>query len=357
MAVHHERWRRGNQWIVKWRDPWTGKRRSRGFPDEEAAGQFDNAQALMAAHEKELVRRARQQRAARYRITVGELLDRYIRQLQAEVTRKTSRYHVQSLLDIYGGRQAGRMTNADVAAWVEILRGRGVADSTIVRRASILRGGLRWGVREGLLESNPIPDLRLPKARSKRVPPPTPAEARRIMEHAAPHIQRVIILGTATGARIGPSELFRITWADVDTERATVRIHTADKGARHPYRDVPLRPDVLTLLRVWQAHDTQSHGSPYVINYKGDAVRSINSGWHAALRRAGVRDEITPYALRHYFATEALARGAEFGSVAAIMAHRPSMLFDVYQHVTHAQKVAAIKPLPSLLKKGQIAGL
>lgn len=357
MAVHHEAWRRKNQWIVRWRDPWTGKRRSRGFGDEAEARNFDSAQSLLAGHEKELVKRARQQRAAKYRITVAELLDRYIGQIHAEVTRKTSRYHVQSLLDIFGTRQAGRMTNADVAAWIEIMRGRNVTDTTIVRRVSILRAALRWGVLDGLLESNPIPDMRLPKARSKRVPPPTPQEARRIMEHAAPHIQRVIILGTATGARVGPSELFRVTWADVDMEQASVRIHTADKGARHPYRDVPLLPDVLSLLRVWQAHDARTHGSPYVINYKGAIVRSINSGWHAALRRAGVRDEITPYALRHYFATEALAHGAEFGAVAAIMAHRPSMLFDVYQHVTDKQKKAAVKPLPSLLKKGQIVGI
>lgn len=357
MAIYHEAWRKRHTWIVRWRDPWTGKRRSRGFGDEDTARHFDSAQALLAAHEKDLVKRARQQRAAKYRITVAELLDRYIGQINAEITRKTSRYHVQTLLDIFGSRQAGRMTHADVAAWIEIMRGRKVTDATIVRRVSILRAGLRWGVLEGLLESNPIPDLRLPKARSRRAPPPTPQEARRIMEHAAPHIQRVIILGTATGARIGPSELFRITWGDVDMERGTVRIHTADKGSRHPYRDVPLRPDVLSLLRLWQGHDAESHGSPYVINYKGAFVYSINSGWHAAPRRAGVRDEITPYALRHYFATEALARGAEFGSVAAIMAHRPSMLFDVYQHVTHQQKVAAVKPLPSLLKKGQIVGV
>lgn len=356
MAVHHEQWRRGNRWIVKWRDPWSGKRRSRGFPDETAAQNFDAAQLLLAAHEKELIQRARQQRAAKYRITVNDLLTRYIGQLAAPVTRVSSGYHVQSLLDIFGTRQAGRMTGADVAAWIEIQRQRGVGDTTIVRRVSILRAALRWGVRENLLEANPIPDLRLPKARSKRVPPPTPQEARRIMEHAAPHIQRVIILGTATGARVGPSELFRITWTDIDLHEGMVRIHTADKGARQPSRDVPLRPDVLALLHAWHKHDAPM-GCPFVIHYQGRFVRSINQGWHAALRRAGVRQEITPYALRHYFATEALAAGAEFGSVAAIMAHRPSMLFDVYQHVTHRQKAAVVKTLPSLVERGKMVGI
>lgn len=70
-----------------------------------------------------------------------------------------------------------------------------------------------------------------------------------------------------------------------------------------------------------------------------------------------MRQETTPYALRHYFATEALAAGAEFGSVAAIMAHRPSMLFDVYQHVTHQQKAAAVRTLPTLVGKGKVVGI
>lgn len=356
MSVFHEAWRRERQWNVKWRDPWTGKHRSRRFDVEEAARSFDNALVLLAMHEKELIKRARKQKAAKYRITVFDLLTRYIGQIHAEVTRRTSTYHVQSLLNIFGNRQAGRMTGADVTAWVEIQRQRGVADTTIVRRASIFRAALRWGVRENLLEANPIPDMRLPKARSKRIPPPTPQEARRIMEHAAPHIQRVIILGTATGARVGPCELFRITWADVDTESGMIRILTADKGARQPSRDVPLRSDLLPLLQAWQKHDA-ALGSPYVIHFKGAFVRSINRGWHAALRRAGVRAEITPYALRHYFATEALAGGADFGAVAAIMAHRPSMLFDVYQHVTHREKTATVRTLPALLKRGKVVGI
>ena len=152
----------------------------------------------------------------------------------------------------------------------------------------------------------------------------------------------------ATGARIGPSELFRLRWSDVDVETGVIRMPNAHKGAGEESRDVPIRDDVLDLLRRWHEEDRQT-GCAYVIAYKGRPVRSISNGWHNALRRAGIARRIRPYDLRHAFASLALVYGADIKCVAETMGHKNiTMLLSVYQHTLFEQRRRAVNAAPGL---------
>ena len=57
---------------------------------------------------------------------------------------------------------------------------------------------------------------------------------------AAPHIRRVIVLGMAAGPRIGPSELFRLTWGDVELDPAAREVHKAGKPVELTYKEFEL---------------------------------------------------------------------------------------------------------------------
>lgn len=57
--------------------------------------------------------------------------------------------------------------------------------------------------------------------------------------------------------------------------------------------------------------------------------------------------------LRHGFATEAIAAGADYGTVAALMGHKsPMMVLKHYQHVKNAQKVAVMEQMPQIVFRG-----
>ena len=73
------------------------------------------------------------------------------------------------------------------------------------------------------------------KGRARRNPPPSVSELNALLRVAAPHIQRVILLGIYTGARIGPSELFSLKWDDVDLTRSVIGIRLVGQilNARH----------------------------------------------------------------------------------------------------------------------------
>ena len=64
---------RRRQWVLRYRDPWSGKQRIKSFSTEGEARQFEAVQAEMHIRERELMRRAkrRMSSASATKATVG----------------------------------------------------------------------------------------------------------------------------------------------------------------------------------------------------------------------------------------------------------------------------------------------
>ena len=254
-------------WIVRYREPWSGKPRQKAFATEQEAQDFEMAQLIVFAREKEIIRTVRRRKRQKQPapLSVADVLGRYLDSLGNPGTRMTCVYHVRPLIAIYGQRRAHCLGVEEMAAFLQVQLQRGVSQSTACRRMSIVRTAYNWATRWGLLAVNPLAGLCIPSTMPQTPDPPTARELKLIYAAAAPHIQRVIALGMATGARIGPSELFRLRWTDVDTKEAILRMPQAAKGARSEAREVPLRRDILSLLRRWEKQDGIA-GCPWVIH-------------------------------------------------------------------------------------------
>lgn len=340
-------------WKLTYRDPWAGRQRVRSWKGKESEAEaraFEKAISEQYEREKALLKRAKRRASANSSrsLTVHELLDRYLQALDNPATRKTTAYHITSILDIFGKRRALRMTLDDVDGWIAVQQSRGVGASTINRRASILRAAYNWGVRARHVPSNPLAGLRLKKVEPQRITPPSAHEARLIYRAAAPHIKRVVLLGMALGPRIGPSELFRLEWSRVDLQERIVYMPNAKKGARAADRAIPIPKDALEALRAWAKEDAKA-GCPYVIHHHGRKIRSISTGWHNALRRAGISRRIRPYDLRHAFATRLLAYTPALKAVSTAMGHVDErMILRHYQHVSLRELRRAVDAAPRL---------
>ena len=107
-----------NVWKLNYRDPWSGRARTRSFKGETAekdARAFESAISEQYEHERRLLASSRRRAAARVSsITVADLLDLYLQSLENVSTRKTTAYHVASILEIFGKRRALRMTLDDI---------------------------------------------------------------------------------------------------------------------------------------------------------------------------------------------------------------------------------------------------
>ena len=337
-------------WVVKYREPWSGRPRQRAFAVEAEARAFEDAQASLYERERAIIKAVRRRRTQGRpaSLTIAEILGRYLDSLGNPSTRAASAYHLRLFADIYGQRKAHCLTLEDVGAFLALQQQRGVGKSTACRRMGIVRAAYNWAARWGLLPTNPLAGLQLASPVPQTPDPPTAREARMLYATAAPHVQRVIALGMATGARIGPSELFRLRWTDIDTRGAVLRMPNAAKGARAEAREVPLRQDVLRLLRRWEAEDA-GNGCPWVIHYRGRPVRSISRAWHNTLRRAGIERRIRPYDLRHAFASRALDHDADLKCVAEVMGHaNEKMIIRFYRHTSAKQRRKAVNAAPSL---------
>ena len=357
MEIRHQPYRKKGQWVVYWRSVWTGVRHHQGFPSEAAAREFVESLNTMLAREKELMaRRRRRKRASCPRMTVEDLFQRYLSvALSNPTTAKQAAYHAAHILTLYGQRQATRLTSADMLQFMELQKVRGLCQATINRRISILRSALNWAVKTGILPQNPLSGLHLPQARPQRMAPPTPEELRRIFHAAEPHVRRVIVLGAYCGPRIGPSELFRLRWKDVDLENGIIRMPNAAKGAKENARELPIRESLVPLLRQWLDEDMKS-GVGHVIHWRGRPVRTIHRAWHTALRRAGIHRRITPYSLRHAYATYSVQGGAKLKPLAKLMGHRNElMILRTYQHVLDKDEREAVEAMPDVLRLGRPA--
>ena len=283
------------------------------------------------------------------KFTLKVLVDEYTAWLSNSTTAGAVKHHLKAVLEFYGGWQPKRVGPAQVQEFLADQRKKGLSDSTAYQRAKILRTVLAWAVRMGKLSSSPLAVLRLPSPKSRRTEPPTREEVMRMYRHASPHVQRVLLIGLSCGPRIGPSELFSLRWTDVDLDAELMHMPNADKGVKEASRVIPIRSDLLELMKRWKELDKDCQ---FVINYHGKRVRHIDHAWHKARIAAGIERKITPYSLRHSFPTEALEHGADINAIATIMGHSdPTMILRVYQHIRFKKLVETVNIIPSFIER------
>jgi integrase len=283
--------------------------------------------------------------------TVKTLLDLYIaRKGFSGANLRSAKYHLATVLAEFGGREAASIGKRDLLAFIKAATDRGVKTTTSHRRLTILRAAFSWATEEELLSANPIAGVRLPAGRSERIAPPSYAETRALLGSARGHLRRVILLGVFIGARIGPSELFRLRWTDVDFDRQSIRVWSAAKSRSRAYRDVPIRRALLADLRGW-ADEDRGAGMESVISWRGKPVAGVKGAWKKCLERAGILRRIRPYDLRHAFATYALDSGADINAVADIMGHsNVATLLAHYRHTGEAVRRAAVESFPDVTR-------
>ena len=339
---------RGAAWRVYWNNPYTHKRESKTFTEQAQAVQYDALIKYQLHFEKERFLPVKQEPKEKEDESLEAVFYLYLRERQ--FTRRSLRTQLGSMkkaLSIIGRKAVSAINKRDLSAVLQAEIASGVCAKTVHDHMGTLATVIRWAYKRGIIDALPqFPER--PRFAVPQLVPPSQDELARILEAAPPHVQRVIVIGAKLGLRVGPSELFRLRWQDVDIDRAIVHVHAARKNPNEPIRDVPIMQALLPVFRAWRDADAEA-GEEYVIHYGHKPVASILMSWKATLRRAGITRRIRPYDLRHAFATDAIANGADMGTVAKLMGHANiDMVFKHYQHVATAQKRQAVESLPEL---------
>lgn len=250
----------------------------------------------------------------------------------------------RTILPLIGHEMAHSLTPQAITQYASTRATDGVKRTTIHREISDIRAILRWAEKRKIIAANPMAGYEMPKRDDAHLSPPTDAEFQAILKVAAPHLQRAMLIAYFTGLRPGREEMLCLRWDAVDFIGRTMMVVSAQKGGM-PSRMVPLTDDLYGHLCRWYEADEKT-GICYIIHHNGKKIDSLKTAWKAAKKRARVLRRLRLYDIRHAFATNLLASGANLKAVSEILGHAsPDMTMKIYQHVSGDLRRAAVDML------------
>ncbi len=238
-------------------------------------------------------------------------------------------------------------SHREVRRFLAYLDQAGYSRRTVNRRLSAVKSFYRWLVVEGAVDSSPAEVLQgprqgkpLPRAvqrnemdrllsvtlEGKRPDEATPRELRD---------QAILELLYAAGLRV--SEAAGLQLSGLDLRERMVRV--MGKGSKE--RIVPLHETACqalgNYLRLGRPELLGARQSDAVfISSRGNGMsaNAVRIVFKQALRKAGLDESLSPHAMRHSFATDLLAGGADLRSVQEMLGHSSLSTTQVYTHMT-----------------------
>lgn len=284
----------------------------------------------------------------------GEHLER-VRRLSAATVRAYSA-DLRDLTSTIGDRELRDITLDDLRDWLWAASQRGDAKATLARRTASARSFLTWAHDEALIEHDPSSRLVTPK-KPKTLPTVATADGIRdllddLAERAAegdPILLRDhAMLELLYGAAIRVSELCGLELANIDRERATMRV--VGKGNKE--RVVPFGVPALRALNAYivrarpalVARSPQTPGGLF-LGSRGARIgpRSVYAVVARELGPVVGEDTVGPHALRHSAATHLVDAGADLRTVQELLGHASLGTTQIYTHVSSERLAAAYR--------------
>jgi integrase/recombinase XerC len=251
-----------------------------------------------------------------------------------------------------------RVQNTHIRRWVAQMHSGGRSGRGIALILSGWRGFYTWLGRQGLIDSNPVVDVRAPKA-----PKPLPKAlsvddsvqlAAFQNDRADPWLEARdaamvellygcgLRVGELTGLDAAPSAQAS-GWIDLDAGEA----HVLGKGSKR--RTVPVGREAAKALRHWLGLRARAAcESPALFVGRGGTRLSAQSIWQRLKRRslqAGLATPVHPHMLRHSFASHVLQSSGDLRAVQELLGHANITTTQVYtrldfQHLAKAYDAA-----------------
>ena len=305
-------------------------------------------------------------------VNLDHLVDDYLVHVRtergySEHTVSAYRSDLVELVDFAARRGVEDAADIDLALlrdWLWTATERGLARTSIARRAASARGWTAWLHRRGLLAADP--GVRLKAPRAQRTLPRVVAEqaladalaslADRAASGDPVAVRDVAIAELLYASALRVSELVGLDLPDVDRRRRTVRV--TGKGAKERvvpygapaaraldrYLDVA-RPAILAAVAAPAASTGDSRrttASPppaaaaVFLGVRGGrlGVRSVHRQIAAMLSSIPGAGPSGPHALRHSAATHLLDGGADLRAVQEFLGHASLGTTQIYTHVS-----------------------
>ena len=282
---------------------------------------------------------------------LDDLIDRHLNRLRAEVgvSEHTYKAYADDLARFAEfGQSEFSITRVDRVERELILcfqaaeADRGVGARTQARRLSALRGLFGFAVSQGLIDENPLADLRQPRQRRRL--PHTLSEKQVVDLLEAAHRTRTplrdrALLEVLYGSGLRVTEALDLSLDRVHLKESALRV--VGKGDRE--RVVPIGgPAKQALTRYLESERPrlERQGPQKEVFLSPRGKRLSRQAIFALVRRlaeaAGLDEAPSPHGLRHAFATHLVERGADLRAVQSLLGHASISTTEIYTHVSRA---------------------
>ncbi|WP_170432147.1 tyrosine-type recombinase/integrase [Ruegeria arenilitoris] len=272
-------------------------------------------------------------------------------------------YLERHILPVIGSKRLLELSRDDMSVLMERLICAVPSRRTASHCFNLAKGILNWAVARDLMHKNPAFKLAVqvrsprekrkgPEIHSRQEMAAIMAKLGELRHHSNKQVRRSFVkysalfsLMATTGLRI--SEALGLKRDDFDDGLGTVtvqrRVDQARRGRKlehriglvkssHAYRTVPVAADV----RPWIRDQLLSHNYDWVFSTKaGTPVHhsAVNThGWYRVQREANVR-QLGVHSLRHYFASELMAKGKYLEAQKLLGHHDAAFTMTQYGHL------------------------
>ena len=228
-------------------------------------------------------------------------------------------------------------------------------DTSIRRKIITLKSFYDYLLNRELITSSPFVHLKFKFKQEQKLPKTLPINdvskllnyfnidsstlssfARKILTRDAALLDLLV----CTGIRIG--EAAAITLEDINISEHTLLIHGKGRKQRLIYISSPITWNRVHTLIKERKKETDSH---LFVNRYGQpiSIHGIEDIYKKYINKAQINKKSTPHYLRHTFATNLLANGADLRSVQEILGHASVATTQIYTEVTTNRKKQVLK--------------
>lgn len=260
---------------------------------------------------------------------------------------------VQFLEKQYPDLNETNVSHHHIRSWVVDLMKSSIQSRSIRRKLSALRHYFKWLERKGIIATQPMQRVPLPKI-PERLPKALPPQALSQLlsnlankeadsESPVLNFRNRVMVAILYGGGLRRAELINLKWTDVDSVRKTLRV--IGKGSK--YRFIPVGTEMIALLQSWRQLQKESwDNDEYVIvTDSGNQAypKFIYNQITTLLGSVTTAESKSPHVLRHSMATHMLDKGADLNAVKELLGHSSLAATQVYTKSSMAKLKAVYK--------------
>jgi integrase len=315
-------------WRARWYDNDGNRHAKAGFRTQS------EAKAFLRQQVDEVDRLRRGGTPKREKVTLNQLADEFLAQHVAEPnTIRTLTARLKKARDAFGDVRVDRLAVTELRAWRKTL-----PERSAWHYVKALRQLLHYAVAVGLLDENLAVKVPNPEPKRREIRAFTSvAELEAVAAELDPAYRAIPVVVGLTGLR--PSEWIALERRDVDGDVIHVRRVFVDGGVReYGKQDGSLRavPVPLRAAQALTEHPPRLDSRLLFPTRRDGQHLDLPSWrrrhWDPALRAAGL-EHWSPYALRHTYASLAIAAGVSLFELSRFMGTSVEQLDRTYGHL------------------------